>query len=148
MIRTISIHELDSLGDLATEFYASSRHLECFDPALFRDIWTQLIGNESGAIFAALDGDKPIGAIGCFSHRDLYSRAIITEEMFFFVSKDARGVVGPKLYREFEKWSRLKGAETIQMCFLEDLMPEKVGNFYRRMGLTPVETRYSKRLTA
>jgi len=34
------------------------------------------------------------------------------------------------------------------MVHLLDLMPEKVGAFYRRAGFTPIETRYSKRLPA
>ena len=145
IVRALAVHEIDGLGELAKEFYASSRHLEEFKPDLFRDLWTTLITSGAGAIFAADKGGVFVGAIGCFAHRDLYSEAIVTEELFWFVRESERGA-GVRLFRTFEGWSRVKGAKTIQMCHLLDLMPEKVSIFYHREGFTAVETRYSKAL--
>lgn len=144
--RQIALSEIDILLPLSREFYSSSRFLVEFDIEKFRQIWTQLMNADMGVILVIEEGGEPVGALGGFVHAELYSSKVVAEEMFWFASKEKRGV-GVKLYRAFENWARLRGAETLQMVHLMDSMPEKLSNFYAHMGFEPVEMRYSKRLT-
>jgi GNAT superfamily N-acetyltransferase len=145
MIQRLDVSELDRLGACAYEFYASSRFLADFDPALFREIWTALLANGSGIIFTAEKNGEIEGAIGGIVHREIYGDAFVAEEMFWFVREDARGA-GVRLYRHLERWAKEKGAANLHMMHLADSMPEKVSRFYRAQGFELAETRYVKSL--
>jgi len=107
--------------------------------------WTALITQGSGVIFAYEKDGELVGTIGGVVHRDIYGEALIAVEFFWFIQEEHRGM-GIRLYKTFENWARNRGASSIQMMHLLDLMPEKVGHFYLRQGYEPIETRYSKRL--
>src|SRR5579863_550318 len=147
LIRELQIPELGKLTECAREFYASSRFLEEFDPARFRKIWTELMETGAGVIFSCEKEGCIAGAIGGIIHKDIYGHSLIAEEFFWFVQEEYRGD-GLLLYLAFEKWAIARGAASIQMVHLLDLMPEKVAKFYRRQGYEPIETRYSKKLVA
>jgi GNAT superfamily N-acetyltransferase len=145
MIRTVEIADLPRTECAAREFYASSRAFGEFHLARFVDVWRELLASGAGVIFAYEYGGRIEGAIGGLVHRDLYGEALIAEEFFWFIRAAHRGA-GVALYRQFERWARERGASSIQMVHLLDLMPEKVGRFYLRAGFQPIETRYQKRL--
>lgn len=147
MIREIGISELGKLQGCAKAFYDSSRFLEDFNPCRFTDIWTQLLNSGAGVIFAYEIDSCFVGAIGGIVHQDIYGQSIIAEEFFWFIEEQYRGA-GLRLYKRFEDWARGRGAASIQMVHLLDLMPEKVSKFYLRQGFEPIETRYSKKLAA
>lgn len=144
-IRQLDPADLGRLNEWAREFDAASRWLGRFDPARFRGIWTELLNGGAGVIFAALEGDQITGAIGGIIHREIYGDRLIAEEFFWFQRAAHRGA-GVRLYRAFEQWARERGARSIQMVHLFDVMPEKVARFYLRSGFEPVEMRYSKEL--
>jgi GNAT superfamily N-acetyltransferase len=157
MIRAITIDELGAVEPAAREFYAASRVLGSpFRIDRFREIWQSLLATGAGVIFAAIDGAEdgvdPVedagaiaGVIGGILHREIYGEAMIAEEFFWFVRPERRGA-GVALYRRFEEWARERGAESIQMVHLFDVMPEKVARFYLRSGFEPAEMRYVKTL--
>lgn len=147
MIREIPIAELGALEEAANHFYASSKFLEGFSLTRFVQVWTALLTEKSGVIIAHEEDHRIVGAIGGMAHRDLYGEKVIAEEFFWFIRPEYRGA-GILLYRAFEEWAKSKGAAELQMVHLLDLMPDRVSLFYRRQGFNPIETRYSKRLTA
>lgn len=140
--------DLRKLGDLATEFYASSRFLERFDLDLFVEFWTAMIESGNGIVFILSHGESIVGTLGGVAHRDPHGRDFLAHEFFFFIGKEARGGFGfLKLYRAFEKWARdEKGCVRIQMVHLQDSMPEKLKSLYGRLGFEPAETVYTKSL--
>lgn len=144
-VRASTIEDLPAMESVAAEFYRSTKFLEDFRISRFSEIWTALLGNGNGVIFIEHRGDEIAGVMGGIVHRDLYGESLIAEEMFWFVKKEMRGA-GIALYRYFEQWAIDKGAKTIQMVHLLDLMPDKVRHFYTRQGYYPIETRYSKSL--
>ena len=146
-LRLASVEDLPAMHGAAQEFYDSSVALRHFDIDKFTAIWTQFLQVNFGVIFLAEQDGQIEGALGGVIHPDLYGTELIAEEFFWFIRKESRGA-GIGLYRKFEEWARGRGAVEIQMVHLLDLMPEKVGAFYRRAGFTPIETRYSKRLPA
>ena len=147
-IKPICPFKLRALAPLAKEFYASSKLLRTFDIEKFVTLWRTLIQSDQGVIFAAFDGHDIVGAIGGTKYPEAYCQDFIAQEFFWFVSRDARGTAGIRLYRAFEHWSREQGCAEIRMGHLTDLMPEKVAAFYRRIGFVPVETNYAKRLAS
>jgi GNAT superfamily N-acetyltransferase len=157
MIRPITIDELSAVEDAARDFYAASRFLGGFRIERFCETWAALLATGAGVIFAALDGAEDgidpaedpgavAGVIGGLLHREIYGEALIAEEFFWFCRPERRGA-GVALYRRFEQWARERGAATIQMVHLLDVMPEKVARFYLRSGFEPVEMRYVKALS-
>ena len=147
MIRQLAAAELGRLDPLGREFYGTSRFLETFSIERFFEIWEALLANGAGVIFGEDCAGELVGVMGGIIHRDIYGEELIAEEMFWFVREASRGA-GIRLYAAFEKWARKKGAASIQMVHLLDVMPEKVARFYLRAGYDPIETRYAKRLVA
>ncbi|HEV8500430.1 MAG TPA: GNAT family N-acetyltransferase [Casimicrobiaceae bacterium] len=135
------------MEETAHAFYASSRFLDHFSLAKFREIWTQFLELDAGVIFAADSDGEIVGVIGGLVHPEIYGNGIVAEEFFWFVRPEFRGA-GVRLYRRFEQWARSRGAGEIQMVHLFDSMPEKVAKFYLHSGFEPVEMRYRKALTA
>jgi GNAT superfamily N-acetyltransferase len=145
MIRPLSVTELPLLEACAREFYGASRFLETFDMNRFRAIWEALLGSGNAVIFIDDRDGEIAGTLGGLVHPDIYGGELVAEEFFWFVRESHRGR-GIRLYREFERWARDKGAVSIQMVHLLDVMPQKVSQFYLCEGFQPVETRYAKSL--
>jgi len=127
------------------EFYGASRFLVDFNIENFRAIWKSLIERGAGVIFIDEREGKITGTIGAVVHPDGYSKQTAVEEMFWFVRSACRGG-GLALYRALEAWARARGAAVIRMVHLLDVMPEKVSDFYRRVGFEAIEVHYSKLL--
>jgi GNAT superfamily N-acetyltransferase len=149
-MRQVGIGELESVAELAVEFYASSKFLRGFNREHFVTLWTSILSTESGVIFALFDGDIVAGAIAGTVYPEAYSNEKIAQEWFWFLRSAYRGkaLASVQLYKRFERWAKEKGCVEIRMGHLSDLMPEKVASFYRRLGYSQVETNYSKRLVA
>lgn len=149
-IRQVLPSEIESVGRLASEFYAASVHLRVFDMSHFVAFWTTLITAGTGVIFAMFDGPRVAGTIAGMVYAEPYSGEPIAQEFFWFLSKEYRGkaLSSIQLYRMFEQWVKDRGCTEIRMGHLSDSMPEKVAAFYGRMGYKKAETLYIKRLAA
>ena len=141
------------MARMAREFYAASSVLRDFDLSKFVNVWTNLITAGSGVIFLLIDQPdlqkqaEIVGTIGGVMHAEPYSSDRIAVEFFWFVHKENRGG-GIQLYRRFEQWAKDNGCQEIRMMHLADSMPDKVADFYCRVGFRKVETLYAKRLDA
>jgi len=147
MIVQAQISDLPRLSELAKEFYAASSVLRVFDLSKFVMTWTNIINSGNGVIFLLMDEGDIAGTIGGLMHFDPYCDDRLASEFFWFVHKENRGG-GVQLYRKFEQWARENGCQEIRMMHLVDSMPDKVADFYCRVGFRKVETLYAKRLDA
>lgn len=145
MIVQAKISDLPRLSELAKEFYAASSVLREFNLSKFVMVWTNILNANSGVIFLLMEGEEILGTLGGVMHFDPYCEDRIAVEFFWFVSKQNRGG-GIGLYRRFEQWARENGCQEIRMMHLVDSMPDKVADFYCRVGFRKVETLYAKRL--
>lgn len=69
---------------------------------------------------------------------------IYAEEIAWWVEPDYRGgTLGPKMLRAAEDWATTNGANVIKMVAPAG---STVGSFYERIGYTPVETAFIKRI--
>ena len=146
MIRTATINDLETLADLAAQFYASSKFLNGFDLECFETTWTNLITSGSGAVFVIDGQDGPIGALGGVAYPDVNSGRLMATEFFWFVDPSHRGR-GISLYKAFEDWARAKRCVEIRMIHLSDSMPEQLERLYERLGFEQAEVHYRKELT-
>lgn len=144
MIEELKITEIDSLTEIANNFFASSDFLNDFDMKVFKKNWSFFIENDVGVIFISKDKDnKPTGAIGGCMYPDPNNGELLATEFFWFVNPECRGS-GIKLLKVFEKWAKEKGCKKVIMVHLSDSMPEKVSNIYIRFGYRKAETHYIK----
>lgn len=148
-VRRATLEDLPKMQDWATEFYASSKHLNGFQLERFIQFWTAMLNSGAGVIFVVTEsnaqGEVIVGAICGMAHADIYSGDMIASEFAWRVRERSRGA-GVRLYYAFENWAREQGCKTIQMVHLSEVMPEKVAKFYLRLGYEAIETRYSKSL--
>ena len=137
--------DLQRLGPLACQFYAASKFLRAFDMERFESLWKGLLESGNGVIYVLESNGEITGVIGGVLHPEAYSGELIAQEFFWYVDEKRRGH-GIRLYRCLENWARIKGCMELRMAHLSDSMPEKVADFYRRVGYEKVETLYAKRL--
>lgn len=144
MIRKATINDLPKLAPIASEFYQASRLLGTFEMSRFIVLWTQLLGNGTGAVFLLEDDAEIVGALGGVAYPDIYSSELIAMEFFWYVRPDSRGGGGMRLYREFEAWAEFMECSQIRMAHLTHSMPEKLERLYQRLGYVKAETHYMK----
>ena len=145
MIRPATPDDLHALEPLALEFYASSAHLGRFSIDAFTGFWRAYLKAGVGVVFVLETAGRIVGAIGGLIYPEPYSGQLVATEMFWFVSMEHRGG-GVALYRAFEGWARGRGCEAIRMVYLADSMPEKLRDFYSRLGFQEIETHWQKPL--
>lgn len=147
MIAPVDSKELYLLLDLAEEFYASSKFLKGFDKDSFITNWARFIDLGVGAIFGYVNTNgEVVGAIGGIASPGVHGKALVANELFWFVSKKHSGVAGIRLIEKFESWAKEVGCEQIIMVSLSDLTPGKLKKIYERRGYTAMETHYIKEL--
>lgn len=141
-IRYATAADLPALAPLAQQFYASSRFLRGFQQERFEAFWAPLLSGSGVILLGERDG-APVGALGGMVYQEPYSGELVAVEFFWFVDPGSRGG-GMALYREFEEFARRCGCTQIRMAHLLDLMPEKLGRVYQRLGFTAMETHFCK----
>lgn len=132
-------------AQLGPQFYAEGKMPGKFVPEIFAAKWTELIEKGFGFIIGLFDGPKLDGVFGAVVVGDVNDGELVSNEMFWFVSKESRGG-GLRLLKTYEEEARKRGAKRCSMGHLLALQPEKTDSLYRRLGYTPVETSYFKNL--
>lgn len=148
IIRQATIEDLPRLEQCANGFLDAleRKFLGGFDMSRFVELWRQLINSGNGVIFLMLEGEKVVGAAGALAHQEQYCDYLVAQEFFWWVQPENRGLGGVRLYHQLEDWAREKGCKHLRMVYMVNSMPEKVGNFYERVGLKPMEVTYTKEL--
>jgi pentatricopeptide repeat protein len=147
MIRELTINDLASpdLIELARTFYNEGRIPGKFIPEVFKANWTNFINNGCGVIYGQYIEGKLIGAIGGLVYPDPNDGVLVANENFWFVKNKARGN-GIKLFYKFEYWVKLQGAKRLIMVYLQNSMPDKMEQIYRKMKFKKLETHYWKEI--
>ncbi len=147
-IRQATIDDLPHLDKCANGFLDAleRKFLGGFSMAKFVELWNTLLNSGQGVIFLLMDGEKAVGAAGAMACQETYCDYLVAQEFFWWVQPENRGLGGVRLYHHLEDWAREKGCKHLRMVYLVNSMPEKVGNFYERVGLKPMEVTYTKEL--
>lgn len=108
----------------------------------FARLAAHLIVDGNSLLLVADDGAGPVGMFGGMVYPHPMSGERIAAELFWWMNPEARGVAGVKLLHRAEAWARAQGAVVLQM-----IAPDAtVARFYERVGFSPVETTYQRRL--
>lgn len=145
-ISILQPEELNELIPLAKEFIEESKENIPFNSEFFVKKWIQLYSNSSGIILKCTKNDKIIGALGFLLYEDILSGILMSQEAFWFVTKNQRGC-GLKLLDDYEDICKRLGVKRIMMIHLKNLMPEKLKSIYESRGYKEVETQYLKDLS-
>jgi GNAT superfamily N-acetyltransferase len=145
MIRLLTIHDLPLASQLGPKFYAEGKLPGEFVPEIFVGTWTALIERGLGFILGLFENSRLCGCIGAAVTKCLNDGKLTANEMFWFVTPEARGG-GLRMVDEYEKEAVKRGAVRCSMALLKGLHPDALGRFYERRGYKAFEIAYSKEL--
>lgn len=148
VIRLAKPEDMESLLWMGRRFHETSGSGEIteFDERSMSVTFGFMMSSPDAVLLVVEDGRRLCGMVGALIHPVYYNvshRAAY--EVFWWVNPEARGV-GGKLFRQLKAEAKAKGAMSLTASLLERLAPDKVGAFYEREGLKPVERSYFGRL--
>lgn len=146
IIRTIEAGEVKRLVDLGAEFYAESGLPGSFIPDVFTAFWTRFIESNVGEIFVIEERGHFLGTLGALYANDPNDGALVANEFFWYVTKEARKN-GLRLLDAYEESARARGAKRMSMVHLSNLAPDTLKKLYLRRGYRELETHYMKGLS-
>lgn len=146
MIRPIKIEEIECLNALGFAFFAEAGLPGVFNPAPFGVAVRSILENGSGIVLVAENEGKIAGVIAGVVYEDFLTGDLISSELFWFVTKEARGSVGVRLLKQFEEQSKLRGAKRILMIHLLSVHSEMLTKLYTLRGYAPIEQTFFKKL--
>lgn len=145
MIRKGQAADVGAIVEMVGHFINQTQYAQFlrFMPAAVTELAERVL--ELGVVFVAEEDGRPVGMICGFAMVDPVSRQKMLDELVWWVEPTSRGsrTVGPRLLRAFENYARQKG---IVLCKMIAPVGSGVGTFYERLGYSPVETSYIKRL--
>lgn len=145
MVRLATLADVPDLVRLGQRFLAETSygaHLAT-SPANLEELARALLATDQAAIFVAERGGEVVGCLALHVFPHPMSGEPTANELVWWVNPEARGL-GLLLLQRGEAWAKTMGATTLQMVAPE-AAPE-VATFYRRVGFTPVETMYQRRI--
>jgi GNAT superfamily N-acetyltransferase len=145
LIKELTVSELPAVAELGPKFWLEAGLPGSFVPAVFTRNWTLFMEGGIGRIFAAMDGDRPVGVLGVLFTNDINDDAPIASEAFWFVEEGHRGC-GMKLFLTAMHKVEELGCKRMSMVHLENIN-EHLAHIYQRMGFVPTETHYIKTLS-
>ena len=130
--------------ELGKEFYGLTGLRGEFHGDTFVTFWNAFMAHGQSAMWVFRSESVIVGAIGVNLTMSLFDGKVIADEAFWFVDPKHRGTAGVRLFFEMAKWAKEHGARRILMGKMLSIDPEndKVGQFYERQGLKPLQTQY------
>ncbi len=148
VVRKATVEDLPQILELARHFMAGTQYAKWFkfDPRQLEPLAKALIGGAGVILLAEIELHHVVGMIAAMPFQDpFHGGAWVVDEVCWWVEPEHRqGLVGPKLLRSLEQWTRQKGVTTLKMVAPAE-SPD-VGAFYQRVGYTVLETVFYKRL--
>ena len=145
--RVIQTNELSALLPLAREFHQNEVLASwcVFNEEVWLATWSKLLNDGAAFVMVSEAEGEITGAIGGLVYPDMNDGVMVSQEAFWFVSKDTRGG-GPALLREYESVAAKIGVKRSIMNHLADNRAARTARFYKRAGYNPLESSYYKEL--
>lgn len=142
--------DIPAINDLGADFMAAAEFWEgvefCKD-TMAATLGKLIAGDASTVLAAKLESGEIVGmAAGMVYPAYFNVKHLIGSELFWYVTPEHRGKVGPDLLRGLEDWARAKGCERWFMAALASQRPEAVERLYGRWGYRAAETTFVKGL--
>lgn len=147
MLRQVELHEIPLFTAMGEEFYLEAGAPGKFNPEHFTNFWATAINQEFGVIHGLFNEEgKPFGALGAVLLPDTHTGDLVANELFWFVTKPARGMIGLSLLDRFEDWAREQGAKRINMVHLNDKMGTLLERLYTSRDYIKFEVHYIREI--
>lgn len=144
IIRPATAADAPRLIQMAKAFLIHTRYGEIvrFSEPCLATLIAQVLA--LGAIFVGDVDGRLEGMLGLVELTNPISGDTYADELVWWVEPDARHrSLGPRLLKSAEFWAKSRNLSMIKMVAPTGT---HVGSFYLRMGYTPIETAYVKRL--
>ena len=143
MVRPATPDDVPALVTLGAQFHASTPYgaLVPWNAAHVAAVTTALVAGERSTVLVAGRDGAPVGMLALALYPHPVSGEVVASELVWFVAPAHRGV-GVRLLRAGEAWAQAQGATVMQMV----APSEDVGQMYARLGYTPVETAWQRRM--
>ena len=142
--------QLGALLELGRRFHRESglEKFISFDAESFFITLEKLASDDNGILLAATVGLSVVGMTGAIVYPHYVNHKHKTcQEMFWYVLPAYRQHrFGHKLYERLELEMRIRGVQTNAMIALEAMNPKAMGRHYARMGYSPTEHVFMRRL--
>lgn len=143
MIKQANTHDLERLAVLGKEFFSEAGLPGEFNPQFWATVWTQLMIQDAAEVW--YDEEEHIrGAIGIIYAPDFFTGDLVATESFWFVTKEARSVIGIRLFHWIVDRSKIRGAKRLIMSgIISSPTFPGVRNFYHHtLEMKPLEMSY------
>lgn len=149
MIREANIKDFNKIESMARAFYNESKYGEIYNVDIDEDslisFTISFIHDSDKVILFDEDGKGMIW--GILVPWFFNTKHMLAQEMAWYVKPEHRnGFTAMRLLKAFEQWAKDKGAKIFVMGSLSELNGDRVGKFYEKNGMKPVESMYGKEL--
>jgi GNAT superfamily N-acetyltransferase len=144
-VRRATQQDAGAILELSRRFLAGSPygHLLAFNPDALESLIAFTL--ERGAVFLAEVDGAPVGFLAGMVVHNPISGELMAEEFAWWVNPEQRGGrLAYYILRSFEEWAGQMGSVCLKMVAPAG---SDVGRFYARLGYTPLETAFIKRLS-
>ncbi len=148
MIKEATIHDFNVIEKMGRAFYEESKYrtiygIEIDEQSLISFLVSYIHDSNKVVLF---DGDKGM-ILGVLVPWFFNNNALVAQEMAWYVSQKHRnGFLAVRLFKAFENWAKENNAKVFVMGSLAELNGDKVGKFYMKNKMKPVEYMYGKEL--
>lgn len=142
IIRQAGVADIPAVIELAAHFRERTtyRNFVAWKPDQIARILERVL--ELGVILLAEEGDAAVGMLVLAALEHPYTGETYVDELAWWVEPHARkGSIGPRLLRAGEAWARRR---CIRVMSMVAPVGSSAGEYYQRLGYTPVETRFQK----
>lgn len=146
-LREVTSHDVAALRPLFQAFHEAARLPGQYDVGVEWRLADMLDAETGLVIFAAYDGDRPVGVIGGTVLPDLFTQTLTASELFWYTDPAVRGTgTARALFEAFERYAVIMDAKRIHMMALEHLDADRVGLLYQRKGYSRREILWEKQV--
>lgn len=148
-ITTLVGSDKEQIEKLAVQFFSESKTPGTLNFQHFCNVMESMMQPGHTSMWVLEEESTHIikGAIGGIITPHLFTGELVAIEMFWFVEASfRRGLSGIRLLNTFFEWAKEKKATVLHMGYMDAIHPQHVANFYIKLGFTPLETVFTKRV--
>lgn len=144
VVREAVESDIPRVVEMGRDFLTSTKYAQftCFNSDAMAAVARLLINDENKVLFVAEKDGAVVGMLGLMLYPHPLSGEPFVGELCWWVEPSSRGRIGMMLLVRGERWAKDSGAFAYQMI----APTPEVASMYERLGFTPVEVSYYKRL--
>lgn len=145
-MRPATLADVEAIVAMGERFRSQTAYATTIahSPESMRTFTTRMVSGDDSLVLVADDPTTGalVGMISVLLYTHHLSGVRQAHEVVWWVDPDARGSLGVRLLRDAEQWARDHGAATLDL-----IAPSPRSEaLYDRLGYTPVERLYTRRL--